>query len=96
MGYTLKGYFETTANKRKELAEAQYRACKREIDYQGQIKTLQDQLEKCQKELKDKKTRAQKLEVTLAQLQNDIDKRFEEIQTLNSQAHQKLEERNQL
>lgn len=79
VGDTLKGSFETIANKKKELVEAQYRACKREIDYQGQIKTLQDLLEKSQKELKDEQTRAKKLEVTLAQLQSDINKRFKEI-----------------
>ncbi|XP_050878087.1 uncharacterized protein LOC127081902 [Lathyrus oleraceus] len=44
VGDALKGSFETIANKKKELAEAQNRACKREIDYQGQIKSLQDLL----------------------------------------------------
>lgn len=38
----LKGSFKTIANKKKKLAEAQYRASKLKIDYQGQIKTLQD------------------------------------------------------
>lgn len=68
VGDALKGSFETIANKKKELAEAQYRACKREIDYQGQIKTLQYLLEKSQKELKDEQARTKKMEVTLAQL----------------------------
>jgi peptidoglycan hydrolase CwlO-like protein len=94
VGDTLKGSFETIANKKKELDESQHRACKREIDYQGQIKTLQDQLEKCQKELKDEQARAKKLEVTLSQLQSDIKKRFEEIRALNGQTHRNLEERN--
>ena len=46
--------------------------------------------------MKDEQARAKKLEVTLAQLQSDIDKRFEEIRALNNQAHRNLEERNQL
>lgn len=46
--------------------------------------------------MKEEQTRAKKLKVTLSQLQNDIDKRFEEIRALNSQVHQNLEERNQL
>ncbi|XP_050908906.1 uncharacterized protein LOC127122648 [Lathyrus oleraceus] len=68
VGDSLKGSFDTIANKKKELAEAQYRAYKRDIDYQGQIKSLQDLLEKSQKELKDEQARAKKLETTLAQL----------------------------
>lgn len=67
-----------------------------EIDYQSHIKTLQDQLEKCQKELKEEKTCAKKMEVTILQLQSDVDKRFEDIRSLNGQAHRNLEERNQL
>lgn len=88
----MKGSFETIVNKKKELAKAQYRACKREIDYQGQIKSLQDLLEKSLKELKDEQDHTKKLEKILTQLQSDIDKRFEEIRSLNRQAHQNLEE----
>lgn len=95
-GDSLKGSFETIANKKKELVEARYRACKREIDYQGQIKSLQDLLEKSLKELKDEQDRAKKLETTLEQLQSDTDKRFEEIRSLNRQAHRNLEKRKQL
>lgn len=92
----MKGSFETIANKKKQLAEAQYQAFKLEIDYQGQLKTLQDQLEKYHKELKEERICSKKLEVTFAQHQSDIDKRFEEIRSLNGEEHRNLEERNQL
>lgn len=68
MGDALKGSFDTIANKKKEVAESQHRAFEREFDYQGRIKTLQDQLEKCQKELKDERACAEKLVVTLTQI----------------------------
>ncbi|XP_050895223.1 uncharacterized protein LOC127101821 [Lathyrus oleraceus] len=96
VGEALNGTYDTLATKKKQLAEAQYCTCKLEIDYQNQIKNLQDHLEKCQKGLKEEKSLAKKIELTLSQHQSDLDKRFEEIRELKGQAHRSLRDRNQL
>lgn len=66
IGEFLKGTYENLAAKKKQLAEAQYRTCKMEINYQNQIRNLQDQLEKFQKGLKEEQDRSKQLEVALS------------------------------
>ncbi|XP_050877305.1 uncharacterized protein LOC127081061 [Lathyrus oleraceus] len=57
VGDTLKGTYASLTTKKKQLAEAQYRASKAEIEHMEQTKKLQSLLEACKKELKDEKSR---------------------------------------
>lgn len=82
--------------KNKQLAEAQYHACKVERNYKEQIKELQDQLEAYRKGLKDEQSCVKQLEVTLWQHQSELDQRFEEICGLKDQEHKNLESTNLL
>lgn len=82
--------------KNKQLVKAQYQACKMEINYKDKIRSLQDQLESFHKGLKEEHGRVKQLEVTLTQRQSELDKRFEEIRELKDQAHNNLEDVNQL
>lgn len=49
VGEALKGTRASLSAKKKQLAETQYQACKVELNYNEQIKKLQDQLEACKK-----------------------------------------------
>lgn len=91
VGDALKGSIKSLSLKKKQLAATQYKVCETEINCQDQLKRLQIQLENCQKELKEEQDRAKKLEVSLSQHQFDLDKKFEEIRELKSQAHKNFE-----
>lgn len=90
VGDALKGTIDSLSVKKKQMAAAQYKVCKTDINCQDQLKRLQSQLVTCQKEMKDKKNRVKNLEVSLSQHQFDLDKKFEEIRELKSQAHKNL------
>lgn len=57
VGDTLKDTYASLTTKKKQLAEAQYRASKAKLEHMGQMKKLQSLLEACKKELKDEKSR---------------------------------------
>lgn len=88
----MKGTYEILYVKKKQLAEAQYKVCKTEINCQNQLKKLQDQLDSCKKELKEERSQDKQLEVSLSQHQIDLGKRFEEIRELKGQAHKNFED----
>lgn len=76
VGEVLKGIYESLSTKKKQLAEAQYQACRMEINYKCQNRSLKDQLESFQKGLKEEQGRVKQLEVTLCQCHSELDKRF--------------------
>lgn len=82
---TLKGTYASLTTKKKQLAEAQYRAGKAELEHMEQMKKLQSLLEACKKELKDERSRNKQLEVTLLQNQYELNQKLEEIQKLKEQ-----------
>ncbi|XP_050890896.1 uncharacterized protein LOC127096354 [Lathyrus oleraceus] len=79
VGDTLKGTYASLTTKKKQLAEAQYRAGKAELEHMEQMKKLQSLLEACKKELKDERSRNKQIEVTLRQNQYELDQKLEEI-----------------
>ncbi|XP_050895197.1 uncharacterized protein LOC127101795 [Lathyrus oleraceus] len=56
VGETLKGTYASLKTKKKQLAEAQYRDGKAELEHMEQMKKLQSLLEACKKELKDERS----------------------------------------
>ncbi|XP_050918802.1 uncharacterized protein LOC127136263 [Lathyrus oleraceus] len=72
VGDTLKRTYASLTSKKKQLAEAQYRASKAELEHMEQMKKLQSLLEACKKELKDEKSCNKQLEVTLRQNQYEL------------------------
>lgn len=66
------------------------------IRYKNQLKELQDQLKDCKKELKSEQDHAEKLVKSLSQHHAELNKRFEEIRELKSQAHKYQKDANQL
>ncbi|XP_050915749.1 uncharacterized protein LOC127130831 [Lathyrus oleraceus] len=77
VGDTLKGTYDSLTTKKKQLAEAQYRAGKAVLEHMEQMKKLQSLLEACNKELKDERSRKKQLEVTLRQNQYELNQRLE-------------------
>lgn len=62
-----------------------------EINFQDQLKRLQDQLEDGKKELKEEIICGKRSEVSLFEHQIELDRKFEEIKGLKDQAHKILE-----
>ncbi|XP_050897307.1 uncharacterized protein LOC127104147 [Lathyrus oleraceus] len=87
VGDTLRGTYASFTIKKKQLAEAQYRAGKAELEHMEQMKKLQSLLEACKKELKDERSHNKQLEVTLRQNQYGLNQKLEEIQKLKEQSH---------
>lgn len=94
VGDTLKGTYASLTAKKKQLAEAQYRVSKAELEHMEQTKKLQSLLEACKKELKDEKSRTKQLEVTLRQNQYELNHRLEEIRDLKGPSHKNREDTN--
>ncbi|XP_050916407.1 uncharacterized protein LOC127131533 [Lathyrus oleraceus] len=94
VGKTLKGNYASLTTKKKQLAEAQYRTGKAELEHMEQMKKLQSLLEACKKELKDERSCNKHLEVTLRQNQYELNHRLEEIQELKGQSHGNLKDSN--
>ena len=62
-----------------------------EESYKAQLKEIQDQLKDYKEQLKKENNYAKKLEASLSQCQGDLDKAFDVIKGLKSQAHQNQE-----
>lgn len=84
----MKGTIDSFFIKKKQLVDAQYQACKVEINFQDLLNKLREQLESCKKELKEERICTKQLKVSLSQHQTELDKRFKEIRGLKDQAHQ--------
>ena len=57
VGEAFKGTYDNLYAKKKQLAEAQYKANKIEINCKNRLRKLQDQLDSCKKELKEEQGR---------------------------------------